>query len=135
MIVDHYLTVRQWQSNFHPKIASIDKVLIWIRIPNLPIEYYDKNFLLRLGSCIGRPIKVDEATLQVARGKYARIYVEVDLSQPCYRNSVYVVELAELSMKAFILSASLVVVMVTAWIIVLLIETLLVGIWPLTKTR
>lgn len=63
MIVDHYLTVRQWQSNFHPKIASIDKVLIWIRIPNLPIEYYDKNFLLRLGSCIGRPIKVDEATL------------------------------------------------------------------------
>lgn len=35
-----------------------------------------------MGSKIGRPVKVDEATLQATHGKYAHIYVEVDFSKP-----------------------------------------------------
>lgn len=64
---------------------------MWICLPNLPIEYYDKGFLLRMGSRIGCSVKVDEAalqaevdeaTLQAARGKYTRICVKVDFSKP-----------------------------------------------------
>lgn len=35
-----------------------------------------------MGSRIGRPVKIDEATLQAARGKYTHICVEVNFSKP-----------------------------------------------------
>lgn len=37
--------------------------------------------LLRVGRKIGRLVRVDEATLQAACGKYTRICVEVDFSK------------------------------------------------------
>ena len=37
---------------------------------------------MRVGSKIGNPIKVDDATSMVSRGHYARICVEVDLIKP-----------------------------------------------------
>ncbi|CAL0331126.1 unnamed protein product [Lupinus luteus] len=43
--------------------------------------YYDESFLFSLTSCVGRPIKVDTNTLRVARGRYARVCVEIDLTK------------------------------------------------------
>ena len=37
---------------------------------------------MRLGSKIGKPIKVDDATHTVSSGHYVRICVEVDISKP-----------------------------------------------------
>lgn len=82
LIGDHYLTVLQWQPNFEPESMAINRALVWVRLPNLLIEYYDKGFILYMGSRIRRLVKVDEATLQAAREKYARICVEVDFSKP-----------------------------------------------------
>lgn len=48
----------------------------------MPIEYYDKVLLRRIGNRLGRTIRVDEATEEASRAKYARICVEVDLSKP-----------------------------------------------------
>ena len=55
---------------------------MWVCIPCLPIEYYDTRFLMKLGSLIGSPVKVDDTTGFVSRGRYARICVEVDLTKP-----------------------------------------------------
>ncbi|KAJ9177110.1 hypothetical protein P3X46_012361 [Hevea brasiliensis] len=76
------MLVREWQPNFDPEQASIDKVMVWIQIPNLPIEYFNKLFLLKVGNKIGRTVHVDDMILQATRGKYARGCVEVDLSKP-----------------------------------------------------
>ena len=38
MIVNHYLTVRQWH---HPNQNTLGSLLVWVRIPCLPIEYFD----------------------------------------------------------------------------------------------
>ena len=62
MILGHYLTVRPWQSNFDPNQSTLESLLVWVRIPCIPIEYFDYNFLMKLGSKLGRPIRVDEAT-------------------------------------------------------------------------
>lgn len=49
---------------------------------NLSIEYFDQPFLERLGSKIGRIVKVDKTTSLAERGKYARLCIEVDLRKP-----------------------------------------------------
>jgi hypothetical protein len=81
-IYDHYLTVKEWSPNFHPTSDTIKKVAVWVRIPGLPIEYYDAKVLKSIGDRIGRKVKVDKNTLKQERGKYARLCVEVDLTKP-----------------------------------------------------
>ena len=54
---------------------------MWVRLPGLPVEYYDEAFLLRIGNALGKAIKVDHQTISATRGKYVRLCVEVDLKQ------------------------------------------------------
>ncbi|XP_073046080.1 uncharacterized protein [Primulina eburnea] len=82
LVLDHYLIVKEWYPNFDPLSDNTEKVLVWVRFPCLPIEYYDTDFLMKIGSKIGRPIRVDQATSLVSRGKFARICVEVDINKP-----------------------------------------------------
>ncbi|WJX80580.1 hypothetical protein P8452_63561 [Trifolium repens] len=82
MIYDHYLIAREWSPNFHPSDATIEKAAVWVRIPDLPIEYYDAKVLHYIGDRIGETVKVDKNTLYQERGKYARVCVEVDLNKP-----------------------------------------------------
>lgn len=44
--------------------------------------YYDESVLLALAAAVGKPIKVDSNTLDVRRGWFARVCVEVDLNKP-----------------------------------------------------
>lgn len=82
LILDHYLIVKEWTPNFDPFAEHTEKILAWVRFPCLPIEYYDKTFLMKIGEKIGKPVKVDQATSLVSRGKFARICVEVDITKP-----------------------------------------------------
>lgn len=79
-IYDHYLKVKEWNPNFHPQSDTIKSIAIWLRIAELPIEYYDSKVLYHIGNKIGKTVKVDKNTIMHERGKYARICMEVDLS-------------------------------------------------------
>ncbi|XP_058784964.1 uncharacterized protein LOC131659629 [Vicia villosa] len=81
-IYDHYLTVKDWKPNFKPETESIDEVVVWVRISDLPIEYYDPRALAFFGDRIGKTVKVDNTTRKQERGRYARICVTVNLSKP-----------------------------------------------------
>ena len=70
------------KANFDPQTDTISNLLVWVRIPSLPLEYFEEVFLMKLGAKIGRLIRVDEATSVVSRGRSARLYVELDLSKP-----------------------------------------------------
>ncbi|XP_074267200.1 uncharacterized protein LOC141590511 [Silene latifolia] len=82
MIDDHYLTIRKWVPNFVPSENSIKKLTTWVRIPNLPVEYFNPTFLKKIGSKIGEVIRIDENTTTVQMGQFTRLSVEVDLSKP-----------------------------------------------------
>lgn len=82
MVMDHYLIVKEWVPNFDPLRDTTEKVIMWVRLPGLPAEYYNRIFLWKIGKRIGTPIKIDEATSLVSRGKYARLCVEVDITKP-----------------------------------------------------
>nr|XP_025638314.1 uncharacterized protein LOC112733539 [Arachis hypogaea] len=78
MIADHYLLIQRWCPLFLPQETEVQKVAVWVRIPNLPTELYNKYFLWKVGKSIGTMLKVDEHTSIHSRGKFARICVEVD---------------------------------------------------------
>lgn len=82
MLYDHYLAVSRWTPEFVSPEAKVDCTTVWIRFPGLNLVYYDESVLLALASAVGKPIKVDTNTLKVHRGRFARICVEIDLSQP-----------------------------------------------------
>lgn len=66
----------------------MEKTVVWARLPELPLEYFDRDILFQIGNKIGQTIKVDLTTEQVARGRYAQICVEIDTSNalvPCIR--------------------------------------------------
>ena len=64
LIYDHYLKVRPWDPNFDPEDMEIEKVVVWVRIIDLPITFFDNKFLTFVGNKIGRTIKVDAITLE-----------------------------------------------------------------------
>lgn len=82
MIFDYYLTVQTWTPDFMSSSAKIDKTMVWVRFPSLNLLYYDESILMTLASTIGKPIKVDSNTLDVRRGRFARVCVEIDLTKP-----------------------------------------------------
>ncbi|XP_019183629.1 PREDICTED: uncharacterized protein LOC109178450 [Ipomoea nil] len=82
MILDHYLIVKEWTPDFDPMTDKTEKMLIWVRFPCLPVEYYNIVFLQKVGRRIGRPIRIDRATSQVSRGRFARMCVEIDITKP-----------------------------------------------------
>ncbi|KAI9124524.1 hypothetical protein K1719_004446 [Acacia pycnantha] len=80
---DHYLLVQRWRPNFNPKKADCQRrVAVWVRIPDLPLEFCTVESLGIIGNMIGKMIKIDRSTSIYDKGAFARICVEVDLHKP-----------------------------------------------------
>ncbi|XP_031124347.1 uncharacterized protein LOC116027061 [Ipomoea triloba] len=82
MVLDHYLIVKDWVPNFDPIADTTEKVLVWVRFPSIPVEYYNYLSLRRIGNKLGRTVRVDHTTSLVSRGKFARVCVELDITKP-----------------------------------------------------
>lgn len=70
-----------WSSDFVSSIACVSSTLAWVLILGLNLVFYDESYLLYVARVVGHPIKVDMNTLNENRGRFARICVELDLSQ------------------------------------------------------
>lgn len=89
VVQHHCVMVQQWSANFDPFNNTLRKVVSWVRIPHIPMQCYNKQFITRLGNRIGKTLRVDLNTLaesssesmKVERGRYARICVELDLQK------------------------------------------------------
>ncbi|XP_028757252.1 uncharacterized protein LOC114716409 [Neltuma alba] len=82
MVSNRYLVVQRWRPNFDPWSADLQKkIAVWIRIPLLPLEFFNAESLKMIGSLIGRALKIDRVTYGSERGKYARICVEIDIKK------------------------------------------------------
>ena len=82
VITNQYLAVQRWKPNFVPGEDSIKSMPIWIRLTKLPMEWMDSGLLWKSGGMLGTMCKVDPIIKTQARGRYARICVEVDISKP-----------------------------------------------------
>ena len=82
MINDHYLAVKKGSPDFNPQDACFGRTMVWVRFPCLNLMYYDEQIIKRVAWGIGKPVKVDMTTQSVARGRYTRVCVEIDLHKP-----------------------------------------------------
>nr|KYP70390.1 hypothetical protein KK1_009606 [Cajanus cajan] len=82
MLFDHYLIVRPWSPEFVASATKVDSTLVWVRFPGLGVMFYDESVLLTIASAIGKPVKVDLNTLNMTRGRFARVCVEINLNEP-----------------------------------------------------
>ena len=74
-VVDQYLHMQAWEVDFQLHIAKISTTAVWIRLEQLPIEYYHLEFLKHVGNKLGKLLKVDAITSAAIRGRYARVCV------------------------------------------------------------
>ena len=81
-IGEHFLSIRPWEPNFKPDLANIASVAVWVRLPKLPIEYYDVEVLKEIGQAIGTVLRIDTHIATESRGWYAKIYVQVSFAFP-----------------------------------------------------
>ncbi|XP_049369507.1 uncharacterized protein LOC125834407 [Solanum verrucosum] len=77
-----FLSIKRWHPNFFASEAKETKSAIWIRLPELPTEFYDHSILARIGKKLGKLVKMDVCTSEALRGRYARICVEVLIDVP-----------------------------------------------------
>ena len=82
MIFDHFLAVQTWSPEFASPTSQIEKTFVWIRFPSVNMMYYNESVIMALANRVGRHIRVDFNTQHYTRGKFARVCMEVDLTQP-----------------------------------------------------
>nr|XP_016475195.1 PREDICTED: uncharacterized protein LOC107796885 [Nicotiana tabacum] len=78
----HYLSITKWRPNFVANKEKLTVSVVWIRLPQLPTEFYDGKLLEKIGNAIGRLLKIDVCTSTTVRGHYARLCVELPLETP-----------------------------------------------------
>lgn len=71
----------QWTSSFEKRKES-PKVNRWIRLPNLPINFYTPKCMEGIGNAITKFVAVNERTIRKTNPGTARLCVELDLSKP-----------------------------------------------------
>lgn len=82
LIYDHYFRVSEWRPNFNHLSDTIEQFVVWFHISGLPIEYYDNHLVSCIGNSVGKTVNVDKTTFSRERGKYARLLILVDLTEP-----------------------------------------------------
>ncbi|KAK6118463.1 hypothetical protein DH2020_047795 [Rehmannia glutinosa] len=72
------MRVFKWTPSFNPRTEA-PLAPVWIRLPGLPIHFFDHNALFAICKIIGTPLQVDSPTATRTRLSMARVCVELDL--------------------------------------------------------
>jgi len=74
------LRLFEWTKDFNMHKQRNTHAQVWIRLLELPQEYWMDRTLCEIASAIGTPLLIDNATSKRIFGHYARILVDMDLS-------------------------------------------------------
>ncbi|XP_054804751.1 uncharacterized protein LOC129307848 [Prosopis cineraria] len=82
LFAGYCVAIQKWTPYFDPMNNPLRRMIVWVRIPKIPMHDYNQLFLMKLGEMIGKPIKVDMNTVsEIAqvdkendRGRLARIW-------------------------------------------------------------
>ena len=81
-IREHFLSIRPWVPNFRPSASDVSSIAVWVRLNELPIEYYQVEALKEIGSTIAIVLRIATHTAMESRGRYARICVQINVEKP-----------------------------------------------------
>ncbi|PKU61276.1 hypothetical protein MA16_Dca028216 [Dendrobium catenatum] len=81
IIAGNIIGMDRWDSSCSPNSLHGLRSPIWIRLPQLPLIYWDINNITRIANSLGEPLWMDSHTSKWGRSSFARICVKIDLSQ------------------------------------------------------
>lgn len=77
-----HLVAQAWSPEFDPLCDEIVTTPVWVRLSNIPVNFYHRAILMGIAKGLGKPLKVDLTTLRCERARFARICVEINLQKP-----------------------------------------------------
>lgn len=80
-----FLAIRQWEPGFIASSATFPSVAVWVRLLELPIEYYEPIMLRKIGQSIGPMLRIVAHKVSSLRGRLARLCIQVNLEKPLIR--------------------------------------------------
>lgn len=75
------LFITPWFPDFDTNTMVVSKMPVWVRLHNLPLHFWHHKVLIAIGNTLGKCLKIDEHRLTKGIFTFAKICVEVDLSQ------------------------------------------------------
>ncbi|KAK1304100.1 hypothetical protein QJS10_CPB11g01495 [Acorus calamus] len=78
IIQDHMMCLQRWWDNFDPSTASFETTPVWVRFPNLPLDFWVGLTLAELAAYAGTPLRVETAIEEIGRFRYARALIGVE---------------------------------------------------------
>lgn len=70
-----------WFSDFDATTMKVSKMPVWVRMHGLPLHFWHHKVLIAIGNSLGKFLKMDEERAIRGIFTFARICVEVDLSE------------------------------------------------------
>ncbi|XP_062114635.1 uncharacterized protein LOC133825747 [Humulus lupulus] len=89
------VVLRPWTTDLD-SVRMVKSVPVWIRLNGLGLQYWGKKSLSALVSTIGKPIMVDKVTQSRDMVKYARILVDMEISDHPPKSIAFINERGQL---------------------------------------
>ena len=83
---EHFLAIKPWEPYFRASGDNLTSVAVWVRFPELPIEFFDLEVPKEIGSAVGPVLRIDSYTANGSRGSYARLCIQVDIDRPLIKS-------------------------------------------------
>ncbi|CAK8544014.1 unnamed protein product [Lathyrus sativus] len=80
-ICNRPMMLREWKPDFCMSKDMLRTIPLWVKLPQLPLHIWGARSLSKIGSALGTPLVTDECTTNKLRVSYARILVEIDITQ------------------------------------------------------
>ncbi|MBA0584342.1 hypothetical protein Gorai_015159, partial [Gossypium raimondii] len=81
IIFGQYLTIQPWSVSFDPAQTFPSVVMSWIRFLGLPGYIYKRKILVEMGGMVSKIVKLDMNIDNIAKGRFARMVVYVNLDR------------------------------------------------------
>ncbi|KAL0285435.1 UNVERIFIED_CONTAM: hypothetical protein Sangu_2779100 [Sesamum angustifolium] len=75
------MRVFKWTPTFNPREES-PIIPVWVRLPKLPIQFFDREALLSIAWLLGTPLRTDVSMATLVHPSVVRVCVEIILLEP-----------------------------------------------------
>jgi len=73
--------IKKWHPLFDARIERVDLIPIWVKMPALPLQYWDEVHLRGIGSMLGTVLDVDLSFQKTHVKKVARVLVSINIRE------------------------------------------------------
>jgi len=83
-----FLRFYSWTKDFDPNAQAQTHAQVWVRLMQLPQEYWGKQTLFEIASGLGSPLTIDEASQHKRFGLFARILIDVNFAEKLFESII-----------------------------------------------